>query len=1036
MHSPRFARPCALVLAALAPLACQPAEPEGTSTISQALVTTLVAKKSSWKYLDNGSNQGTAWRGTGFNDAAWASGLGELGYGDGDEATVVGYGGNASAKYITTYFRRSFTVTNPGAFTSLSLGLVRDDGAVVYLNGTEVFRSNMPTGTVAYNTLASSAIDDQTYFTASVSPSLLIAGTNVLAVEIHQANATSSDISMDAELTASDGGAVAPTLTRGPYLQLGTSTSATIRFRTDSSIVGRVSYGASASALSTVVDEAAAGTEHVITLTGLAPNTTYFYSVGSSTVTLAGGDANHAFTTAPTPGTAKPTRVWALGDSGTANQDARNVRDGFATFTGTRVPEVLLMLGDNAYNTGTDAEYQAAVFNIYPTTLRTTFLWPVIGNHDTASSANPPATLPYFQMFTLPTAGEAGGVASGTEKYYAFDYGDIHFVVLDSMSSTRTSGSAMLTWLSNDLAASTRRWTIAAFHHPPYSKGSHNSDTETELIQMRENVLPILESHGVDVVLAGHSHGYERSFLLDGAYNTPTTIGASNKKNGGSGREDGTGAYSKNAGGRNGAVYVVAGSSGKISSPVPAYNHPAMYLSLNQLGSLVLDIDGNRLDARFLRAQGASPAVGDYFTLLKGAPPANAAPTVSLTGPAGGATFTAPATVSLEASASDSDGSVARVDFYQNSTLLGTDSAAPFAFSWTNVAAGTYSLTAVAVDNAGASTTSTAVSITVASPPPPPDAGGPVDATPTVDVASPPPPPDAGGPVDATPTVDVAPPPPANVAPTVSLTGPAAGATFTAPATVSLGAGASDSDGSVVRVDFYQGSTLLGTDSSAPYAYSWTSVPAGTYSLTAVAVDNAGASTTSTAVPITVNPAPPPPPTTLIARGASGWRYTTGSAAPAAQGSTTWKQRTFTDSSWATGKAQLGYGGNGEATKIPCCASGSKTKYITSYFRLAFSVTNPADYASLVVDLLRDDGAVVYLNGTEVFRSNMPSGTIGHGTPASSTVGGTGETTWHSKTISNAASLLVAGTNVIAVEVHQINNTSSDVSFDLGLRKP
>ena len=93
------------------------------------------------------------------------------------------------------------------------------------------------------------------------------------------------------------------------------------------------------------------------------------------------------------------------------------------------------MLGDNAYENGTDSEYQAAVFDMYPTMLRQSVLWPALGNHDTAQSANPPASLPYFAMFTLPTGAQAGGMASGTEKYYSFDYANIHFICLDSMTS-------------------------------------------------------------------------------------------------------------------------------------------------------------------------------------------------------------------------------------------------------------------------------------------------------------------------------------------------------------------------------------------------------------------------------------------------------------------------------------------------------------------------------------------------------------------------------------------------------------------------
>src|SRR5213078_2569016 len=135
---------------------------------------TYIATGATWKYLDNGSDQGTAWRATGFNDSTWASGAAELGYGDGDEATVVSFGPNSDAKFITTYFRKSFSVANASQVSALNLLIKRDDGAVVYLNGTEVFRTNMPTGTIGNTTLASSAIEDNTFFTSTVNPALLV----------------------------------------------------------------------------------------------------------------------------------------------------------------------------------------------------------------------------------------------------------------------------------------------------------------------------------------------------------------------------------------------------------------------------------------------------------------------------------------------------------------------------------------------------------------------------------------------------------------------------------------------------------------------------------------------------------------------------------------------------------------------------------------------------------------------------------------------------------------------------------------------
>jgi len=125
---------------------------------------------------------------------------------------------------------------------------------------------------------------------------------------------------------------------------------------------------------------------------------------------------------------------------------------------------------------------------MYPDVLRQSVVWPTIGNHDTYTDFTL-TDFPYLHIFSLPTQGEAGGVPSGTKRYYSFNYGNIHFVCLDSMSSVRTTGSPMLQWLAQDLAANTNglAWLIAFWHHPPYSKGTHDSDWEIELIEMRQN---------------------------------------------------------------------------------------------------------------------------------------------------------------------------------------------------------------------------------------------------------------------------------------------------------------------------------------------------------------------------------------------------------------------------------------------------------------------------------------------------------------------------------------------------------------------
>ena len=195
----------------------------------------------------------------------------------------------------------------------------------------------------------------------------------------------------------------------------------------------------------------------------------------------------------------------------------------------------------------------------------------------------------------------------------------------------------------------------------------------------------------------------------------------------------------------------------------------------------------------------------------------NHSPKVSISSPASGATYMAPAAIAISADARDVDGTIAKVDFYAGATLIGSDAASPYGITWSASQAGGYTLTAVATDDKGAKTTSSAVSITVS----------------------------AG-----------------NQSPSVSLTAPANGATFTAPATITVSATASDVDGTITSVEFYAGSTLIGSTSTAPYSKTWSNVPAGSYSLTAVARDNANGMTVSGARSIIVTD--PQTPTTAV----------------------------------------------------------------------------------------------------------------------------------------------------------------------------
>ncbi|MCB1198478.1 MAG: metallophosphoesterase family protein [Deltaproteobacteria bacterium] len=401
-------------------------------------------------------------------------------------------------------------------------------------------------------------------------------------------------------------------LKRGPYLQSGSDVQVTFAWRTDVNSNGLVKYGTDPNDLNQQKLSNSNVKDHFVTVTGLNPNTKYYYSIGSSTEVLASGP-DYFVWTAPAKGVAKKTRMWVLGDSGTATADARDVRDAYYAFTGNTHTDLWMMLGDNAYPNGTDTQFQNAVFDTYPEMLRKSVLWPAIGNHSLLDAGE----TAYLDIFDLPTNAEAGGLASGTENYYSFDYGNIHLVVLDSLVSSRSATGAMAMWFEEDLAATDQDWIIVYWHHPPYTKGSHDSDSGN-MKQMREVFNPILENAGVDLVLGGHSHGYERSFLLQGHYGLSNTFNSNTMiVQPGNGREGEDGAYTKPSLGVNpqqGVVYTVAGSSGKVNVNEP-YDHPAMFISLPSLGSVVIDIDGGRLDMQFINE---NAQVLDSFSMIKG----------------------------------------------------------------------------------------------------------------------------------------------------------------------------------------------------------------------------------------------------------------------------------------------------------------------------------------------------------------------------------------------------------------------------------
>jgi acid phosphatase type 7 len=420
---------------------------------------------------------------------------------------------------------------------------------------------------------------------------------------------------------------IAQTVTRGPYLQQATPTSIIIKWQTNIATNTKVNYNTTLPTLSSSTTNTVSSTNHEIKITGLQPYTKYYYSIGSTTSTLVAAASDLFFRTMPNYGQKGDYRFWAIGDAGTGDNNQRDTRNAFVTYNNNRNIDGWIWLGDNAYNGGFNSEYQSNVFsnNTYENQLKNTVVWPAAGNHDYNNHIPFSPSPAYLDIFSLPSNGECGGVPSSSEKYYSYNYGNIHFIVLESYDESRASTGTMATWLQADLNANTQPWVIAYWHHPPYTKGSHNSDNSSfldgELVDMRQNIIPILEAKGVDLVLNGHSHVYERSYLLDGHYGYSSSLTPAMKKDNTSGSYPINCAYNKQTqatSSHKGTVYVVCGCSGKNdSSPSSGWPHPAMYKYANTLyGSMAIDVKDNKLEGKFITSAGT---VFDSFTIIKNA---------------------------------------------------------------------------------------------------------------------------------------------------------------------------------------------------------------------------------------------------------------------------------------------------------------------------------------------------------------------------------------------------------------------------------
>lgn len=396
---------------------------------------------------------------------------------------------------------------------------------------------------------------------------------------------------------------------REPYLQRMTSSEVTVVWRASDEHEGELCWGRNPNDLSKIKTFKKERRQFEARLKDLEPDTVYHYQVRN----VDDGFITDikTFRTPPVVGSEDRTRFWVVGDSGTGGLDQRAVYDAMRAVTAFREPDHFIHVGDMAYGSGLDIEFTLFFYWVYEDLLDEVPVWPAIGNHEGRTSNSEKQAGPYYEGYVLPTDGRGGGLASGTEAYYSVDIANVHLIVLDSHESPREVDGPMMTWLAEDVAATEQDWIIASWHHPPYTKGTHDSDRESQLIEMRENALPILESGGVDLVLAGHSHVYERSYLLDGAYETPTTTQGIEDEGLGQLPEP----YTKPLGthGNQGAVYVTAGHGG---TGVGSFDvHPVMAVTEVANGSVLLDVQGPVLRLRNIREDGE---ITDTMTLTKG----------------------------------------------------------------------------------------------------------------------------------------------------------------------------------------------------------------------------------------------------------------------------------------------------------------------------------------------------------------------------------------------------------------------------------
>ena len=464
----------------------------------------LVRVGESWRYfagVREASSPTDAWRQAGFDDSAWAQGVSGFSS-SGDEATYV----SSSPAHSSVYFRRRFIVENPAQIKWLALRLDYDSGFVAYINGVEVLRRGLTGNPVPYNASATShPRSGATDFDLDAAAQLLAAGTNVLAIQVHASTSTPSTLAVTAELLGN--------FTRGPFVQNASTNQMLVAWRTALPADSAVEYGLTP-ALGSVTASTAAVTSHALTLTNLSPGTRYYYRVLSTAGAVTAPSPVYSFRTFTMAGDVS---FEVLGDSGggTAAQGR------LARVLAASDVDLVLHSGDVAYPTFNYGNADMRCWSFYGLHGRSVPYFFTFGNHDLY--ANQGQT--YLDAFYLPT-----NTANGSEYFYSFDHGDVHFVclyvpMLYPFAPSATNGlaipSVQYSWLTNDLARSAKPWKIAWFHSPLTSSATHRGDDANyngteDRFEIQTMLLPVFQRYGVQATFHGHDHDYEKVMPMSG----------------------------------------------------------------------------------------------------------------------------------------------------------------------------------------------------------------------------------------------------------------------------------------------------------------------------------------------------------------------------------------------------------------------------------------------------------------------------------------------------------------------------------------